>query len=203
MSIYRYLICLCCCLPFVGFANLPGSTQPVVTTAVTHALASNLGGVGQPAQIQLKQIPLQLLGSGMRSKFFVDLYVASLYTAAKAPYSSKTNSAIRLQIISSFITHEKMRAAIEKGFAQATQQRTQPIRTSIDTFLTLFDEPVSKKDQFTFLSVPKQGVFAYKNKSFKLQIKDEKFRVALMNIWLGAAPVQSDLKAALLTPLSN
>lgn len=203
MSLFRYIICFIGSLPYIALATVPVSTNPVVATTVSQSITSQLGGFSQPAQIKLQQAPLQLHGAGIRSKFFVDLYVASLYTADRAAYTPSTTSAMRLQIISSFITQEKMRSAIEKGFAKATQQRTQPIRASINTFLTLFDAPVNKQDQFTFLSVPKKGVFTYKNGTFKFQIKDEKFRIALMNIWLGDAPVQSDLKTALLTPLAN
>lgn len=159
-------------------------------------------GVKIPYQLTLANKKLNLNGMGMRDKFFVDLYISSLYleqpeTNPNKILKSKKTSAIQLNIVSGFITNEKMKSAIEDGFKQATNEKTAAIQPQIDEFMTLFDA-IKKGDKFTFLSKPNKGVIAYKNGVKQAFIKGDNFRQALFKIWLGDSPIQSDLKEKML-----
>ena len=164
--------------------------------------AMEISGVQLPEQITLAHTELQLNGAGVRSKFFIDLYVGSLYlTAANsdaAQIIDADQSAIRLNITSGMITADKMRGAITEGFDDATEGKTAPIQSQIDAFMALFSEEIKEGDQFTLATSKGSGVTAYKNNIAKATIEGEAFRQALLKIWLGDEPAQSSLKKAML-----
>jgi hypothetical protein len=167
-----------------------------------HAQALEVAGVNIPQQIKVAQTELQLNGAGVRSKFFIDLYVGSLYlTSANSDVAhiiNADNSAVRLNITSGMITADKMRDAINEGFEEATMGKTAEIQTEIESFMALFSEEIKAGDQFTLATSKSSGVTAYKNGIVQATIEGEAFRQALLKIWLGDEPAQSSLKEAML-----
>ncbi|MGL5469680.1 MAG: chalcone isomerase family protein [Shewanella sp.] len=175
-------------------------TTALLFPLLTHA--KEVSGVQVADSITLDAQTLQLNGAGVRSKFFMDLYVGSLYV----PTPSKTTAevinapiaAIRLNITSGMITSEKMRDAITEGFEHATADNTTDIQQQIDAFMALFKDEIKQGDQFTLVANKSRGVTAYKNGQEQATIEGEMFRQALLKIWLGEKPAQTSLKEAML-----
>lgn len=146
-------------------------------------------------------------GAGVRSQFFIDLYVASFFieenisskeaksTDSLQVLNSKSLSAIRLNIVSSLISSDKMLDSIKQGFEQATDGNSKGISLHIAKFISIFNQPIEKKDQFTFISEPDAGVHVLKNNQRLITINSDAFRPALFSIWLGDNPVDIGLKA--------
>jgi len=164
--------------------------------------AKEVSGVDVAEHILIESTQLQLNGAGVRSKFFIDLYVGSLYlpsttdnitTILDAP-----TAAVRLNITSGMITSDKMRDAINDGFDDATDGNTAEIQTEIDAFMALFSDEIKEGDQFTLATDKALGVTAYKNGEAQATIEGETFRLALLKIWLGDSPAQGSLKKAML-----
>jgi len=111
--------------------------------------AQEVSGVSVPDNVSLEGTSLHYQGAGVRSKFFIDLYVGSLFTqkADKNVIKSQDVSAIRLNIISGLITSEKMISAINDGFDGATAGNTAPISAEIAEFIGVFSEEIVKGDQ--------------------------------------------------------
>ncbi|WP_281213357.1 chalcone isomerase family protein [Shewanella insulae] len=178
--------------------------QLLLITAVSSApvAAKNLADVSLADEIALSEQALQLNGAGIRSKFFMDLYVGSLYTQGPSQtLDSVLNAprvAIRLNIVSGMITSEKMQDAIIDGFEDATDGQSQTIQPQIDAFMALFSAPIAQGDQFTLEAIKDLGVTAYKNGEKQATVEDEAFRKALLKIWLGDKPAQKSLKRAML-----
>ena len=166
------------------------------------ATAKEISGVEVSEQINLAEMQLQLNGAGVRSKFFMDLYVGSLYLPKKASdlqtVLAAPSAVIRLNITSGMITSEKMRDAIIDGFDDATDGNTDAIQPQIDAFMALFRDEIVEGDQFTFVTSKSQGVTAFKNEVEQDTIAGEAFREALLKIWLGDSPAQNSLKKAML-----
>ncbi|QFU23538.1 chalcone isomerase family protein [Shewanella eurypsychrophilus] len=166
------------------------------------ATAKEISGVDVSEQIKLADTQLQLNGAGVRSKFFMDLYVGSLYLPSKASDLQTVLTApyavVRLNITSGMITSEKMRDAIIDGFDDATDGDTKAIQVQIDTFMALFSNEIVEGDQFTFVTSKSKGVIAFKNEVEQASIASEAFREALLKIWLGDSPAQNSLKKAML-----
>jgi hypothetical protein len=158
--------------------------------------AQEVSGVAVPDNVSVEGASLNYQGAGVRSKFFIDLYVGSLFTqtANKDVVKSQDVSAIRLNIISGLITSEKMVSAINEGFDGATAGNTAPISAEIAEFIGVFSEDIVKGDQFTLVSTPGKGLATYKNNEKLLTIDNEDFRQAVLAIWLGDKPADDDLK---------
>ena len=159
-----------------------------------------VAGVSVPSSIAMEGATLNFQGAGVRSKYFIDLYVGSLFTITteKNVVTSKEISAVRLNIISGLITSEKMVSAINEGFAVATEGNTQAIEKEIAGFISVFSEKIVKGDQFTLVSMPGEGLNTYKNGALLSTIDNDVFRQAVLAIWLGESPADDDLKESML-----
>ncbi|WP_076410821.1 chalcone isomerase family protein [Shewanella sp. UCD-KL12] len=166
------------------------------------ATAKEISGVEISEQLDASGVQLQLNGAGVRSKFFIDLYVGSLYlpnkTSKLETVLAAPAAAVRLNITSGMITSDKMRDAIIEGFDDATDGDTQAIQAQIDSFMALFTDEIVEGDQFTFVTSKSEGVTAFKNGTEQDTITGEAFRTALLKIWLGDSPAQNSLKKAML-----
>ncbi|MGF1725887.1 chalcone isomerase family protein [Photobacterium nomapromontoriensis] len=165
--------------------------------------AAEIAGVDVAETISYNEQPLQLNGAGIRSKFFMDLYVSSLYTAEKMDnadniINGEQVSAVRLNITSGMITSEKMIDAMHEGFDLATDGNTAPIADNINAFITAFSSPIKEGDQFTLVSVPNTGIISYKNGEQLAITSGEAFRKAVLAIWLGDSPIDKGLKKEML-----
>lgn len=158
--------------------------------------AQEVSGVSVPDNVSIEGTSLNYLGAGVRSKFFIDLYVGSLFTqtANNDVLTSPDISAIRLNIISGLITSEKMVSAINEGFDDATAGNTAPIAAEIAEFIGVFSADITKGDQFTLVSTPGKGLITYKNNEKLSTINNDVFRQAVLAIWLGDEPADDDLK---------
>lgn len=161
--------------------------------------AKDVSGVSIPDSVSIDGEALSYQGAGVRSKFFIDLYVGSLFSESETDaVNGKGASAIRLNIISALITSEKMVDAINEGFESATKGNTAPIQAEIAQFINLFSAPIAEGDQFTLLSKPGEGLVTYKNDTQLASIENDVFRQAVLNIWLGDDPADDDLKEDML-----
>ncbi|MCK8043390.1 chalcone isomerase family protein [Shewanella sp. 1CM18E] len=164
--------------------------------------AKEVSGVQLNDSITVEGQTLVLNGAGVRSKFFIDLYVGSLYVpvnlnTAQAALDAPS-VAVRLNITSGMITADKMKDAINEGFDDATDGNTAPIAVKIEQFMGLFSAEIVEGDQFTLLADKVTGVTAYKNGQAQATIAGEDFRQAVLKIWLGNEPAQDSLKDAML-----
>lgn len=168
--------------------------------------ADDSGKIHVPATTTCADQQLQLNGFGTRNKFFIKLYVASLYVQDRLNDASLflemvQASCMRLQITSSKITSEKMIKATQEGFEKATKGNTAPIDAEIKTFLSYLEQPIKKGDLFEFAFTPHNVIQVTKNGSQLGVIENKAFATALFGIWLGDVPVQERLKDELLGQL--
>lgn len=174
----------------------------LLSIAVTSA--KDIGNVTMPDMLNVGDNSLGLNGAGIRSKFVFELYVAGLYLSAasnnaETVVSSNTTMALRLHIISSKITAEKMVKATRKGFVKATGDNTTPIESEIAQFLSVLGNKIENGDVFEFMYTPENGTAVYKNSTLQTTISTLTFKQALWGIWLGDKPAQGQLKTALMS----
>ncbi|BDY06533.1 chalcone isomerase family protein [Ferrimonas sp. YFM] len=152
--------------------------------------------------LTLDGVEMPYRGAGIRSKFFMDLYVSSLYNQESLPagelMEGQTATTIQLDIISSMITSEKMTASMEDGFAQSAGKHLPQLKEQISQFTQAFSAPVSEGDTFQIVSIPGQPVELIKNGTKLVAVEGELFRSVLLGIWLGDDPLDDDLKEEML-----
>lgn len=165
--------------------------------------AKEVAGVDVAEQLATDTKELVLNGVGIRTKFFMDIYVASLYLPTTSNNADEIIAAdepmaIRLQIVSSMINPKRMSDSTRDGFVRATGGNIAPIESEVDELITAFQDAVEEGDTFDLVYLPEQGVTVYRNGESKTNVKGLKFKQALFGIWLSEDPIQDRLKDAML-----
>jgi hypothetical protein len=179
---------------------------PLVLTLIIMSPVGNakeIEGVNMPESLEVATGKLILNGAGVRSKFFMDLYIGGLYLQNKSNNPEEVIEgdepmAIRLHIISSLITSKKMEDATREGFENATKGNTERIKSQIEEFISVFKEKIEENDIFDLIYLPGKGLEVYKNSEFKSRIEGLAFKRALFGIWLSDKPAQKSLKKEML-----
>ncbi|CAM3704698.1 chalcone isomerase family protein [Flavobacterium gelidilacus] len=174
----------------------------VVIATFSMNAQKTVSGVKVDDKLSLEGKDLTLNGAGIREKFWMDLYVGSLYTTKKTTngqdvVDSKDAAAIKLNIVSGMITSEKMISAINEGFDNSTNKNTASLKTKIDKFKGFFKDKIVKGDVFIIMYDGTE-VSVYKNGAKKGSIDGYDFKKALFGIWLGKKPADDDLKDGML-----
>jgi hypothetical protein len=156
-----------------------------------------------PAKLKVDDVNLVLNGSGARTKYLMQMYVAGLYLAepshdAAAIIAANNAMAIRLEITSGFISQEKLVESLNEGFQNSTGGDSSNIRKEIEQFRKCFAAPIAKGDVFNLVFFPSRGVTVIKNGKPQGVVQGLAFKQALFGIWLSNKPADEDLKVALL-----
>lgn len=176
-----------------------------ILLAAPLAYSKEIAGVHLDDQITAENGEVLILnGVGLREKFWVDVYVGSLYLANKNSNVAEilsTSSAYRLQmdIVYKEVAKEKLLKAWREGFNKNQEEQTLiDLKDRIEQFYSYFDTNALKGDQFVLDYIPGTGTKISKNKKLLGIIPGADFKNALLEIWLGNFPADSDLKRGLL-----
>lgn len=165
---------------------------------------TEISGVTPSKTISVGGETLNFNGAGLREKFFLDLYVGTLYLTNTTKDANKIidaneSMAITLDIVSGLITSEKMIDAINEGFEKSMDGNTASLATEIQEFKNAFKEEIVEGDHFVIAYTKgDETVEIHKNGKKVKRIKGKVFKKALFGIWLGNEPADSDLKDGML-----
>ncbi|GGY40633.1 chalcone isomerase [Bacterioplanes sanyensis] len=167
------------------------------------AQAKEFSGLELADSFTLDDHALTLNGAGVRTKFFLDLYIAALYLPELEDdgddiVEADEPMALRLHIISSMITGKRMADSTRDGFVRSTGGNLAPIEDKVEQLITAFADDINEGDVFDLVYRPSNGVTVYHNGEAKSQVAGLAFKQALFGIWLSDDPVQEDLRDALL-----
>lgn len=169
------------------------------------ASAAEVSGVFIDNEIETQSgQTLHLNGAGLREKFWVDVYVGSLYLPSASSDVAEILSkpwALRIQLdfVYKEVAREKLLESWREGFEKNQQAETlQPLRARIEQFYQMFDSNALARDQYLFDYQPGSGTHVSKNQQPLGTIPGEDFRNALLEIWLGNHPADKGLKKAML-----
>ncbi len=159
--------------------------------------------VEMPDNFMAGKEKLILNGTGIRSKYFIDLYYGALYLKRKeksAPKIVEANEemSIRIHIVSSHITNEKMEEALRDGFKSSMGGNSAPLAKEIDQVVKAFSEKIQVGDAYDLTYVVNKGVTIRKNGKERITIAGYNFKKALFGIWFGPDPADEDLEEGLL-----
>lgn len=155
-----------------------------------------------PAKQTFAGQALSLNGKGVRTKLVFNLYTAGLYVTApskdaNALLDAKQALALRMEITSSMITSENMEEAVREGFQKSAGANLTALQAKIESLIQVFKQPIKEGDVYDFVYKP-QSTVIIKNGRNAATIAGVDFKQALFGIWIGAKPVQANLKSALL-----
>ncbi len=156
-----------------------------------------------PPDMRVADGALVLNGEGTRTRMFIGLYQAALYLQGKqsdaaAIVAADAPMAIRLKIISTLLTSDKMESATREGFAKSIAGDDSALASRIEQFIDVFRSKINADDVYDFVYQPGAGTSVSKNGAEITGIDGLDFKQALFGIWLGPEPAQRDLKDGLL-----
>lgn len=169
------------------------------------ATAKEVAGVRLPDTVALgaDEPVLVLNGAGVRSKFFVKVYVGALYlpartTDAAAILRHSGPVAVHMHFLHSEVAKEKLVDAWNEGFrANLSEAQRVRLKERIDRFNALF-RTVRRGDVIRLEYRPGSGTRVVVNEEQQGTIEGEDFMQAWLRIWLGDKPADGDLRRAML-----
>ncbi|PKV50766.1 chalcone isomerase-like protein [Aquimarina sp. MAR_2010_214] len=176
----------------------------VALISLTTATAQiRIGKAILPYEENFGDADLKLNGAGMRKVLWIDMYAGGLYLGKKnkdpkAILDANETMAIKLNIVSGFVTQKKMIKAVKDGFVKATFGNTKALNGRINKFINFFSEPIVKNDIFDLVYIKDKGVTAFKNGKKLGEIEGRDFKYALFKIWLGDEPASEEIKMGML-----
>ncbi len=181
-------------------------TFALISLLSAHSSAQvKMYGVTLSPQIAPAKTTLTLNGGGVRTKYFIKVYVAGLYLQNKSSNPKEIIDAdkpmsVRIHIISNLMTSANMAVAIREGFDKSCDGNVAPFKKQIDDICSIFQSDVIKVgDLFEIFYTPGVGVRAYKNnKLYDITMVGLPFKKALFGIWLSEDPVDLNLKKGML-----
>ncbi len=191
----------------------PLQTVAALLAAGTLALLSQAGiAASEVAGIKLDDTAtvanqrLVLNGAGIRTRAIFKVYVAALYLPQKketlkdivALPGAKRVAVVMLREVSSEDLSEALITGIRKNStAEETRRFASPLMKMSDIFNKI--PKLKKGESFSIDWVPGSGtVVLVDGKSVAEPIADQTFYDAILRIWLGDDPADSDLKPAML-----
>lgn len=167
--------------------------------------AKEVAGVDIAESISLpgQTSKLVLNGAGIRAKFIFDIYIGSLYLEKKQNtvdniYKASGNKRISMHFLYDEVSKEKLVNGWNDGFENNnTSEQLQKLKDQISQFNNLF-VTAKKGDIINLDFTPGKGTqVIFNGKSMGL-VKGDNFFNALLKIWIGEEPADSDLKQAML-----
>ena len=170
-----------------------------------QAFALEVAGVKLADSAHPGSRELQLNGAGVRSRFFLDLYIAALYlpeksTSGAAVLTDSGEKRMALHLLIG-ISAEHLFSALNNAIA-ANHNPTEmsvleaPLKEFAAIFHTIGE--VKKGDVVMFDYLPGSGTQISVNGVAKGTVGGAVFNSALLKVWLGDKPAQNDLKQKLL-----
>lgn len=174
-----------------------------VTLAAGTAHAKEIEGVSYPEDLNVAGHSLKLVGVGLRSKWFVNVYTMGVYMVTpkkEARHIIRKNEPKMLWLrMLRTISGEKLRDAIDEGIERNSSEETRAkIKGDVDTFKSYFPEKVTKGLDIGFTYLPAKGTIVRIGGDEKGTIGGAQFMRALWAIWFGRKPADKDLKNGVL-----
>jgi hypothetical protein len=173
----------------------------LLLTLASVSLGLEVAGVNVPPTLSIDGKNLKLNGAGLRTKVVFKVYVAGLYLESPSKdaagiVSSDQTKAMRLAILRS-LKGSQVSEAIAEGFEKNSKAQMGALKARLDKLGAMIPN-VEKGDDIVLAYVPGKGTVVQVKGAEKGVVEGKDFADALLSVWLGANPVQDDLKRELL-----
>lgn len=167
--------------------------------------ALEVAGVKLPDTAQVGNVSLQLNGAGLRTKFFIKIYVSALYLPQKQVLADSIIADEHEHRVALHMLRELSSKKLYGAFSEAievnhTHAELAALDAQMKQMRQIFDDvkEVKPGDVITLDYLPTSGTQLGVNGTVRGTIVGTAFNRALLRIWLGSKPVQDDLKKAML-----
>jgi hypothetical protein len=183
--------------------NEPKKIITLLLILLSTLSLTSLNAADIPDSMEYQGSKLVLNGHGTRIRFFMKAYEGSLYLESTSNNADEIiNNAvpmsIRMDVISSLVTPDAMKTALNEGLEKSTGNNTNPIIKEINQLNSSLNSEVGAGDFYEFIYMPNLGTHVLKNSEFIDVIPGIKFKKAFFGIFLSNNPIQKSLKKAML-----
>jgi ZIP family zinc transporter len=191
---------------FVTTAMTVAGAAVVYLAVSLAASAATVAGVEVPDTAQVGSATLVLNGAGKREKFIFDVYVAGLYLQAHESdpaqvFGDAGPKRVTMSLLRN-LTAEQLSDALREGIAlNRTPAEVSALEPQIDALIAIMTAiGTAHKGSVLNIDFLSDGttVVGVDGRPRGQPIRGGDFQRALLAVWLGAKPVQEDLKQALL-----
>ena len=165
------------------------------------AFAVEIAGVNLEPSVTVNGHALKLNGSGLRKKFFVKVYIGSLYAGKRLPsaaaaLSDSGDKLIRMNFLHSKVEKEKIIDAFSEGFSNNSPDL--PGSAEVKNFLSLFTADFNRGDVVD-LKLGADGAVSVSHNGRQLgTVPSAKLARGVLAIYLGDKPADEALKKGML-----
>lgn len=175
----------------------------LVAITLLFSFAANLRAELGP-QIKIGDQVLLLNGAGTRTKSFVQIYESGLYLLnptkdARTILEADELMAIRIRITSGFVSRTSLLASLQEGLAKSSGAKAEEFAKETEQLQKFLNEEIKKNDVYDFVYLPAKGLHVLKNGKVQGVMPGLEFKKALFGIWLSDAPVDKELRQAMLS----
>jgi len=183
------------------------SLAAAVATAlmVAHSQAAEVSGIKLDDKATVAGAPLVLNGAGLRTKLMLKIYVVGLYLPAKTTNADAVIDSKEPRLARLVMKRDLGASTVWDAFDEGIQTNSSPaelaaIASELAQIEKLFNDlgQVKEGDVIDIEFLPDGGTSVKYQGQAKGTIASAGLQRALLKIWLGKSPVQSDLKASLL-----
>ncbi|HEX5278075.1 MAG TPA: chalcone isomerase family protein [Fluviicoccus sp.] len=185
-------------------SGLAGACLTLVL-ASSPALALDVEGVRLPDTVRVSGQSMFLNGAGVRSKFFIKVYVAALYLSERVASPEAVVVSRKARRMELHMLRDMQASAIYEALMKGLKDNaTAAEMTRINAQLARLKQAmnsiggVREGDIIQFDFLPGVGTVVRIGGDVRDTIEGEDLSRALLKIWLGPEPVQDDLKSALM-----
>lgn len=164
-----------------------------------------LAGIELSNKINVNKVDLFLNGAAIRSKFFIQTYIISLYCAEKITdeniaINSTIERSLRMQIITPLATSKAVSENIQNGMKDGLGSLYHQQKDLVDDLRTVIENSgVQYKDTIDIYYTSKGELKLYKNEAEIYSNKNGKlFAETIFNMYVGKQPKDKKIKDALL-----
>ncbi len=164
-----------------------------------------IGGFDFPEHLTFDDHVMYLNGGGERIKFFVKIYVMTLYGEKPLHEPSEvilgdTPRCVRMVISTPLVTNTLLADTILAGFKRSTHNNQERIKDEIQNVVeTLTKMPTKFGDYFDIVYTPERGMSFYKNDHYLGGgSKDIFLKEATYGIWFGDTATDKGLRKKML-----
>ncbi|HXZ54537.1 MAG TPA: chalcone isomerase family protein [Burkholderiales bacterium] len=178
----------------------------VLALLATPALAGEVAGVKVDDRVRVESSDLTLNGAGLRTKYFLNIYVAALYLKEKKVTPADVLALPGAKRISMCLMRglsaKQLTDALEVGIDSNTSAaERETLKGRLDQLTAVMHalQSAKKGDLIALDWLPGMGTrISLNGEPQGKPIAGEDFYRALLRIWLGDEPAQESLKKALL-----
>jgi hypothetical protein len=165
------------------------------------AWALTVAGVNVPPAVSASGEILSLNGAGIRSKFFVKVYVGALYTGKKVSTSDELlrdpgAKAVRMHFVHRKVEKEKIVEAFAEGLSKNAPEAARSPEAK--TFLSWFAEDFVAGDTVGIDLSPDGTLSASRNGKPLGTLRSPALARGVLLIWFGERPADEGLKKGML-----